>query len=369
MVDRTRTRNRGRRPSCASALSFAGVGLTDRSGSRTVFIGEGTAIADRYETGMGDFDLVLSDFPGDLATSVEVGVGNLTVVVPDDAQVQIDARVGLGAIDAFGSSRSGYRRRLILDDQPDGEHLIKLRLRVGLGEIDVRRASLANVPFIDLSLPGSDLPPGRRCSGQAVLRRRHRVVRGRLDRFRRRHQDRGQRHLHDPDRRAAPRRLGSTRKWCGGSDRWRHRQPRRLRDPARCHLRRAAGSVVNRVHHITHNSRHRGAAVKTHRFDPVSLALGIVAIILGIVAINSRLGNVVNDRPDALVPLLLLGARHRGDRRARRSDHFKMLTARATTSTTVPSDTTDCSIIAIFAQRTNGKVSVGLNAAALVNDR
>ena len=53
----------------------------------------------------------------------------------------------------------------------------------------------------------------------------------------------------------------------------------------------------------------------------------------------------------------------------RRGGHFKMLTARATTSTTVPSDTIDCSIIAIFAHRANGKVSVGLNAAALVNDR
>jgi uncharacterized membrane protein HdeD (DUF308 family) len=47
--------------------------------------------------------------------------------------------------------------------------------------------------------------------------------------------------------------------------------------------------------------------VKTHRFDPVSLLFGIAAIVVGIAAINSRLGNLLNDRPDALVPLLLLG--------------------------------------------------------------
>ncbi len=52
-----------------------------------------------------------------------------------------------------------------------------------------------------------------------------------------------------------------------------------------------------------------------------------------------------------------------------RSSHFKMLTARAMTNTTVPSETTDCSIIVIFAQRASGSVSVGLNAAAFVNDR
>jgi 4-hydroxybenzoate polyprenyltransferase len=47
--------------------------------------------------------------------------------------------------------------------------------------------------------------------------------------------------------------------------------------------------------------------MKTHRIDPVSLLLGIAAIVAGIAAINSRLGNVLNDRPDALIPLLLLG--------------------------------------------------------------
>jgi hypothetical protein len=47
--------------------------------------------------------------------------------------------------------------------------------------------------------------------------------------------------------------------------------------------------------------------MKTHRFDPVSMVFGIVAIIIGIAAINSRLGTVINDRPDALIPLVVLG--------------------------------------------------------------
>jgi len=37
------------------------------------------------------------------------------------------------------------------------------------------------------------------------------------------------------------------------------------------------------------------------------MLLGVAAIIVGIAAINSRLGNLINDRPDALIPLVLLG--------------------------------------------------------------
>ncbi len=60
-------------------------------------------------------------------------------MVPDDAQVQIDARVGIGAIDALGSTRNGYRRTLNLDNNTDGQSPITLTLRVGVGNIDVRR--------------------------------------------------------------------------------------------------------------------------------------------------------------------------------------------------------------------------------------
>ena len=137
----------------AAALSFAGASLDHRSGSRTEFIGIGSPVAPRYSTGLGDFDLVLSDYHDDVATSVDVGVGKLMVEVPEDARVQIDARIGVGSIDAFGSSRNGYRRSLSLDDNQSGAHLIKLTLRVGVGSIEVRRG-----PFFGL-LPGLEVVP------------------------------------------------------------------------------------------------------------------------------------------------------------------------------------------------------------------
>ena len=137
----------------ASALSFAGASLDHRSGSRTEFIGIGSPVAPSYSTGLGDFDLVLSDYHGDVATAVDVGFGKLLVEVPEDARVQIDARVGVGSIDAFGSSRSGYRRSLSLDDNQSGAHVIKLKLRVGVGSIEVRGG-----PFFGLP-PGLEVVP------------------------------------------------------------------------------------------------------------------------------------------------------------------------------------------------------------------
>jgi len=46
--------------------------------------------------------------------------------------------------------------------------------------------------------------------------------------------------------------------------------------------------------------------VKPHRFDPISLLFGIITVIAGFTAINSGLGRLVNDRPDALIPLIVL---------------------------------------------------------------
>ena len=126
----------------ASAFGFSGVGLDARSGSRTEFIGPGSSVAPEYRTSFGSFELVLVDYLGDVATAIDVGVGDLTVVVPDNARVQVDARVGMGAIDVLGSSRSGYRRTLNLDSKNDGGHLIKLKLRTGVGHIEVRRGTL-----------------------------------------------------------------------------------------------------------------------------------------------------------------------------------------------------------------------------------
>jgi hypothetical protein len=137
----------------AAAMSFAGVSLDDHTGDRSEYVGVDGTVAPVYRTGMGSFDLYLADYPSDASTEIDVAAGDLTVVVPDNAHVQIDARIGVGTIDAFGSTRNGYRRTLSLDSNTSGERMISLKLRVGVGRIDVRRASLFVGGGPVLSLP------------------------------------------------------------------------------------------------------------------------------------------------------------------------------------------------------------------------
>lgn len=47
--------------------------------------------------------------------------------------------------------------------------------------------------------------------------------------------------------------------------------------------------------------------MKVHRFDPISMLFGVIVIVIGVAATNARLGNLINDRPDGLIPLLVLG--------------------------------------------------------------
>lgn len=46
--------------------------------------------------------------------------------------------------------------------------------------------------------------------------------------------------------------------------------------------------------------------MKRHPIDVVSLALGVITMVAAIAAVNNRLGNLINDRPDALFPTLVL---------------------------------------------------------------
>jgi hypothetical protein len=46
--------------------------------------------------------------------------------------------------------------------------------------------------------------------------------------------------------------------------------------------------------------------VKAHQFDPISMLLGVITVVIGFTAISSRLGNLINDRPDSLLPFAVL---------------------------------------------------------------
>ncbi len=137
----------------ASAIAFAGVGVTLSSSDWDARLNPGDRVEPNYETGRGSFSLWLNDYDSDVTTTVEVGIGELTVYVPDGARVQVDARIGAGAITAFGATANGYRETLRTDDGT-GTQLIKLTLRLGIGKIEVVRASAAGIAPTPPALPG-----------------------------------------------------------------------------------------------------------------------------------------------------------------------------------------------------------------------
>ena len=124
----------------AAALNFAGTGLNHHAGDRTEYIGAGSTPAKRYQLGSGDLTLYVQDDVTDVSTAGEVGIGSIHVVVPDNAHVVVNAAVGIGTIDVFGSSRDGYRRVLNVESGTGG-HVLHLRLRTGVGSIHVERYS------------------------------------------------------------------------------------------------------------------------------------------------------------------------------------------------------------------------------------
>jgi phage shock protein PspC (stress-responsive transcriptional regulator)/predicted membrane protein len=106
------------------------------------------AAADRpYRLGIGDATLALTELPAGSSVDVEtrLGVGELTVLVPLDATVVVDAEVGAGNLAVLDQPRQdGTDLNLEatvpgLTDQPG--QTITLDARVGLGELEVRRAA------------------------------------------------------------------------------------------------------------------------------------------------------------------------------------------------------------------------------------
>jgi hypothetical protein len=106
------------------------------------------AAADRpYRLGIGDATLDLTELPAGSSVDVEtrLGVGELTVLVPLDATVVVDAEVGAGNLAVLDQPRQdGTDLNLEatvpgLTDQPG--QTITLDARVGLGELEVRRAA------------------------------------------------------------------------------------------------------------------------------------------------------------------------------------------------------------------------------------
>ncbi|SFT44469.1 phage shock protein C (PspC) family protein [Geodermatophilus amargosae] len=95
-----------------------------------------------YRLGAGDMDVDLSrvdvdDLDEPIEVRIEMGAGDLDVVVPADADVRIEVEHGIGETEVFGdSSGEGYYRAPGGDDEPE----FVLSFDHGVGDLEVSRA-------------------------------------------------------------------------------------------------------------------------------------------------------------------------------------------------------------------------------------
>ncbi|HTV22159.1 MAG TPA: PspC domain-containing protein [Polyangiaceae bacterium] len=97
----------------------------------------------QYNLGAGELTLDLSALDFSQATrdvGINVGIGEAHVIVSASAPVEVSGDVGIGEAQALGSSRSGLGASLRTNALPEGGGKLRLKVNVGIGEAEVRRA-------------------------------------------------------------------------------------------------------------------------------------------------------------------------------------------------------------------------------------
>lgn len=121
------------------AFSWFNVSLSDGVGEHVYAPASVAAIAPSYRLGVGSLRIDLSGIQPagkELQVKAKVGVGELRIVVPNGARVQVYARAKLGDVHVLRLEDSG--RNAVVTTGSGGGYVIDAR--VGLGGIDVVRA-------------------------------------------------------------------------------------------------------------------------------------------------------------------------------------------------------------------------------------
>src|SRR4051794_7849445 len=123
----------------STAFAWFDVSLNDGVGDQTYMPATAQAVQSRYELGVGNLTVDLSQVATSrpLRVDARLEIGDLRVIVPRDASVLVNSHVKVGEIDALGSHDSGRNARVI--DGNGGELLVDAKL--GAGHIEVVRGS------------------------------------------------------------------------------------------------------------------------------------------------------------------------------------------------------------------------------------
>lgn len=122
--------------------SVVRVPFAEGAGERTFRPVAAEAVEAEYRLGAGELTIDLADVSVDagiVGFEATVGAGSLLVIVPDDATVYVDGRVGFGELEVLGATRSGIGREITMSPSPDADAYFDLDVEVGFGELRIVR--------------------------------------------------------------------------------------------------------------------------------------------------------------------------------------------------------------------------------------
>ena len=120
-----------------TAFAWFDVSLGDGVGQRTYTPTTAAAVDSPYRLGIGDLEVDLSqiDSAGPHKIEARVGIGELRIVVPRDADVHVDAHAKAGELFVLGDHDDGRNANVDV-----GTGQFEIDAKVGAGRIDVVRA-------------------------------------------------------------------------------------------------------------------------------------------------------------------------------------------------------------------------------------
>jgi phage shock protein PspC (stress-responsive transcriptional regulator) len=115
---------------------FAGIG------DRTTQPVDASNIHSKYELGIGTLTLDFADVSlpkGQTFVKATVGIGNLRVIVPANASVDVEGRAQAGNVRLLGEEDNGTHVRAHVVDRTGSGRVLVLDARTGLGKVEVDR--------------------------------------------------------------------------------------------------------------------------------------------------------------------------------------------------------------------------------------
>jgi phage shock protein PspC (stress-responsive transcriptional regulator) len=129
----------------ALAVSAIDVRLEGPVGDRMYQPAAAEDVSRSYELAIGELDLDLSKTalaPGDTSVDANVGIGDLTVVVPHGVAVDVEATASAGSVSVFGREKSGVDSELSASGGGGRAHVgekLVIDAHVGLGSVTIVR--------------------------------------------------------------------------------------------------------------------------------------------------------------------------------------------------------------------------------------